>query len=150
MTDEPQPPGDDEADGGSAQPENFDPERGQRIKRARDALHLTQREVAQRVGVDPASGRVSKWEKGETVRPGNLVKLAEVLGVPVAHIEYGADRAAPSEPDDLQKLASQVEQLRREVKQLRLAQKATSEAEVLQRNDPSPPPTPDPPDEPHQ
>ena len=49
------------------------------IKRYRIARGWTQRELAQRVGV--SVNAVQAWESGSRIRPGNLARLAEVLGV---------------------------------------------------------------------
>lgn len=125
------------------------PERGERIKLAREALGLSQEELAGRVGISLAGGRVSKWENGANIMPKNLVKLADVLKVPVAHIEQGADLPAPPlDPSDLHDLASQVKQLQEDVRKLKEFQAAIADLEGLPRRDEEPPPIPDPPDKP--
>lgn len=54
---------------------------GRNLRAARDAKHLTQREVAQAIGTE--GFQVSRWEMGR-VRPsdGTLIRLAEALDVP--------------------------------------------------------------------
>lgn len=67
--------------------------RGQRIKRIRKARGLSQRQVADRVGVDPMS--VSRWERDETTpRDETRDALAGLLGISVAVME-GYVEASP-------------------------------------------------------
>lgn len=54
---------------------------GLNIRAARDAKHLTQRQVAEAIGTE--GFQVSRWEKGR-VRPSDmtLIRLAEALDIP--------------------------------------------------------------------
>lgn len=64
---------------------------GERIKQARESAGLTQRQLADRLGIR-ASGfqRISGWETGlRTPSRKNAEKLAEVLGVTAVWILYG-------------------------------------------------------------
>lgn len=69
--------------------------RGQRIQRIRKEKGLSQRDVADRVGVDPMS--VSRWERDETTpRDGTRDALAGLLGISVAVME-GYVEASPEQ-----------------------------------------------------
>lgn len=61
---------------------------GERLARARLAAGLTQREVADRIGVKEST--IGKWESGETSPRGHRVsKLAGMLGVSISWILMG-------------------------------------------------------------
>lgn len=60
----------------------------ERLEKARTVLGLTQVEVAQATGKDPA--QVSKWERGlNRPRPSALRKISEVLRVNMRWLTYG-------------------------------------------------------------
>jgi len=61
-----------------------DAQRGLQIRRLREQRHLTQSEVAQRVGV--GLRRYQDWEAGADMRKSNLRKLAEAFEVDTAAI----------------------------------------------------------------
>ena len=78
---------------------------GDRIRSARKAAHMTQGELALRVGVSRTS--IAQWEKGETVpryrrifdkdSPGNL---AQALGVTPSWLVTGQMEVLPTTLDD--------------------------------------------------
>jgi transcriptional regulator with XRE-family HTH domain len=57
----------------------LDKPRGRRIKLARDAMKLTQSELAEKMGVDV--GTISRWERGFPMKPRDVAALAVALGV---------------------------------------------------------------------
>jgi transcriptional regulator with XRE-family HTH domain len=58
-----------------------------RLREARKALHLGQKELADKLGV--SSGAVGNWEVGPTIpHPETLGKLAEILGVKPGWLLY--------------------------------------------------------------
>jgi transcriptional regulator with XRE-family HTH domain len=64
---------------------------GKRIKNAREALGMTQQELADALGIRfNGRQRVSQWENGHRV-PGRLTiaRIAEILEVAPAYIAYG-------------------------------------------------------------
>ncbi len=78
------------------------------MQRIRDDLGLSQRKVADLVGVDPIS--VSRWERGEAwPREATRLRVATVLGVTVATLEGYVD--ASPDLDPLHVLARLVEAL---------------------------------------
>lgn len=53
---------------------------GEKIRQARERAGMTQRELAQALGVDPSA--VSLWEGGKNAPTvNNIYKLASILGV---------------------------------------------------------------------
>jgi transcriptional regulator with XRE-family HTH domain len=60
-------------------PGPLDRPRGRRIKLARDAMKLTQSELADRMGVDV--GTISRWERGFPMKPRDVAGLAVALSV---------------------------------------------------------------------
>lgn len=60
---------------------------GQRLKRARDLKGLTQKELANKIGVHFTM--ISKWEKGTAIPEARLPELAEALEVPVKELREG-------------------------------------------------------------
>ncbi|MBC3250481.1 helix-turn-helix domain-containing protein [Serratia fonticola] len=70
---------------------------GQRIRRRRKDLKLTQATLGARIGV--AGGAVSQWEDDKTAPNGdNLLSLARELGCQPEFILYGENSAANVEP----------------------------------------------------
>ena len=63
--------------------------RGERLKEAREALTLTQQDVAERIGTTNVS--VSNWENGANVSEDFLKKLADLFGVSRAWLRYGEE-----------------------------------------------------------
>jgi transcriptional regulator with XRE-family HTH domain len=62
---------------------------GARIRAARRAIGLTQDELAQAVGVSRSA--VAQWETDRAGQVGgNLARISEILGVPVAYLLTGA------------------------------------------------------------
>ena len=58
---------------------------GERIKKLRKSMHLTQTELGAKVGVQ--KNAVSKWETGRVVIPTQTVRaLADLFGVPVSYL----------------------------------------------------------------
>lgn len=72
-------------------------ETGRLIKSKRIAKGLTMKEVANFVGVSEAS--VSKWESGkiDNIRSDKLMKLAEILDIPVIDLVLDAEERAERE-----------------------------------------------------
>ena len=67
---------------------------GARIRAARQAAGLSQEKLAERLGLTRQA--VTKWETGQSApSTENLLRLAEVLGVPVSTL---LDEAAPQPP----------------------------------------------------
>lgn len=63
---------------------------GDRIRARRKELHLTQKELAAKVGVSNVA--ISQWEKDETAPKGdNLLKLTQALGCNPIYILHGED-----------------------------------------------------------
>lgn len=60
-------------------PDDDLPLTGSAIRAAREAVNMTQRQLADKMGVDQA--RISDWEKGQDMTVSSLVKLAAALGV---------------------------------------------------------------------
>jgi transcriptional regulator with XRE-family HTH domain len=52
---------------------------GERIKAAREALNMSQADLARKVGVD--ASRLCRWERGEEPRFASVKKLAKALGI---------------------------------------------------------------------
>ena len=68
-----------------------------RIEDCRHGLNISQSELARKIGVTPQA--VQKWEKAKTVPRGpTLQKLADVLGVSPAYIQFGITDAVPDYP----------------------------------------------------
>lgn len=66
---------------------------GARIRTARQALRLTQGQMAERIGVSRSA--VAQWETGRAGQlTGNLARIAEALGVGLEHLLHGADKRA--------------------------------------------------------
>lgn len=70
----------------------MDRQRGERIRDLRDAHAWTQRQLADRLGVDPKT--VHNWEAGKELNPTNLRELADCFKVSMDFIRYG-EREAP-------------------------------------------------------
>jgi transcriptional regulator with XRE-family HTH domain len=70
----------------------MDRQRGERIRDLRDAHAWTQRQLADRLQVDPKT--VHNWEKGKDLLGDNLRDLAECFDVSMNYIRYG-EREAP-------------------------------------------------------
>ena len=70
----------------------------ERLIQARDALALTQDQLAQKARV--AKRSIVSWESGKPITPDNLRKLSQALGLPVEHFtlsiypKLGSDNAA--------------------------------------------------------
>jgi transcriptional regulator with XRE-family HTH domain len=64
-----------------------DPERGRRIAALREAADLVQKELADKLNVDPQS--VSRWERGGKMNPKNLDRLAAFFKVSAEFILSG-------------------------------------------------------------
>ena len=64
---------------------------GQRIKRLRKELGITQQELSIRVSV--TSSAVGQWERGDTkgLKPENLLAVANLFKMPVEYIITGID-----------------------------------------------------------
>jgi transcriptional regulator with XRE-family HTH domain len=67
--------------------EDIDKERGARLRGLIEASHLTQRKLADAVGVE--SRTVQRWLNGKGIAPENREPLAAALGRPVAYIMHG-------------------------------------------------------------
>ena len=67
-----------------------------KIKQLREELGLTQKDVAQRLGLNPSA--VNRWETGEK-RPElpNLVKLADMFGVSLDYLVGRTEVRKPPE-----------------------------------------------------
>lgn len=67
---------------------------GERIKMKREELHLSQRQLAEKLGTNQAT--IHKWEAGiSTPRSYNLQALADALGVTPAYITIGDTTPKP-------------------------------------------------------
>lgn len=65
-----------------------------RLTLARWAARLTKRELAERIGISPAS--ITQYEAGRTQPPpGTLARLALALGVPATYFHHRPDRRRP-------------------------------------------------------
>lgn len=60
---------------------------GQRIKAAREHLHMSQAELARRVGV--SAGTIGNHESGARDKPRELNAIASALGIDAAWLEHG-------------------------------------------------------------
>lgn len=68
---------------------------GERVRHAREAVGLSQTEVADRMGVSPQG--VQKWESGASFpRLSRLYRLAEVLTVPLSQLLPDNPEALPA------------------------------------------------------
>ena len=67
---------------------------GQRLRAARRERGLTQEEFAAQIGVSRSA--IAQWEtdRAGQIR-GNLLRIAEVLGVSLEYLLYGDDKRAP-------------------------------------------------------
>lgn len=72
---------------------------GHMIRARREALGLTQRQVAERIGSTESGTTVGRIESGFIRQPGveTLSGLAEALGLPMADLFTAAGYAVPSE-----------------------------------------------------
>jgi transcriptional regulator with XRE-family HTH domain len=69
---------------------------GRNVRIWRMARGLSQAQLANRLGV--TFQQVQKYEIGANrIGTGRLVKIAAILGIPIAALFYGADRAEPSQ-----------------------------------------------------
>lgn len=70
-------------------PMNEEESMGARIRRLAEAKHLSQSEIARRLGVTRAS--VGQWWHDDSpfVRPHNLIALASLLGTDVIYLVHG-------------------------------------------------------------
>lgn len=92
---------------------------GERIRKRRTALGLSQAELARRVGVKREA--VSQWENGASkgLKPENLLKTADVLGTTVRSLVTGHESASnalvreepPPYATDTVRLAQAIESL---------------------------------------
>jgi transcriptional regulator with XRE-family HTH domain len=71
---------------------DMDRQRGERIRDLREAHAWTQRQLADRLQVDPKT--VHNWEKGKDLLGDNLRDLAECFDTSMNYIRYG-EREAP-------------------------------------------------------
>jgi transcriptional regulator with XRE-family HTH domain len=82
-------------------PQDVDLEVARRIRRRRLALGLTQRDVAERLGV--TEQQMHNYEAGASrISAGRLHQIAEVLGMEIVHLFAGVDPAGllgGAEPD---------------------------------------------------
>lgn len=71
---------------------------GRRLRQAREAKHLTQGQLAKKMGTSHAT--VSNWENGKTktVRAELLLKAANALNVKVDKLFYGIDEMVSDGP----------------------------------------------------
>lgn len=66
----------------------------QRIEDCRLSLHISQSELARKIGVTPQA--VQKWEKAKTAPRGAMLRrLASVLGVSPVYLQFGIADTAP-------------------------------------------------------
>lgn len=78
---------------------------GQRIKRARENLLLSQEDLARRLGYN-SSATISFYESGERkISIADLQRVAAILGLPLQHL---IDDESPSEPQIVQLRAQEV------------------------------------------
>jgi transcriptional regulator with XRE-family HTH domain len=108
----------------------LDRQRGGRIRDLREAHAWTQRQLADRLGVDPKT--VHNWEAGKDINPTNLRELADLMDVTPEYVRYGEREETPdlgrvlnghSEPE----LAVEMAAIRVEIAAL------STQLEVLQR-----------------
>ena len=77
---------------------------GARIRDARQRQHLTQDDLAHRVGVSRSA--VAQWETGRAGQvTANLSRIAAALEVGVEYLMYGEDKRAPLEAHQGDELA---------------------------------------------
>ena len=84
---------------------------GAAIRARRQQLRLTQRELAERVGVHPSS--VVNWEKGRHPPDRNLGALEEVLGISFDDQDEPEVRASEDAAQALDRAQHEIDQLRR-------------------------------------
>jgi transcriptional regulator with XRE-family HTH domain len=84
----------------------MDRQRGERIRDLRDAHAWTQRQLADRLGVDPKT--VHNWESGKELNPTNLRELADCFQVSMGFIRHG-EREAPDLSDLLSTTSGQTQ-----------------------------------------
>lgn len=111
-----------------------DRQRGERIRDLREAHAWTQRQLADKLQVDPKT--VHNWEAGKELNPTNLRELAELLKVPMDYIRFG-ERGVPdltdmfaSDPEalsQLDRIEERQEQILGELRALRLQLAAPSQ-----------------------
>ena len=82
---------------------------GQRIKKARVALKLSQAALGQRVGMTQAS--ISELESGESEGTGKIASFAAALGVSALYLETGKGLERPALSREHSDLAHAVELL---------------------------------------
>ena len=84
---------------------------GDRIRAAREAQGLTQKGLAEAVGVSPPT--ISMWESGEirSLSAENLLRLAEKIHRPPEWIVYGRERKPPEQKPVTPALIATVEAL---------------------------------------
>lgn len=61
---------------------------GEAIKKARQAQHLTQEQLGERIGVQKA--QISKLEKGKSITLSSMSRVFKALGIPNATLDLGA------------------------------------------------------------
>jgi transcriptional regulator with XRE-family HTH domain len=95
---------------------------GRRIAQAREEAGLSQRELAEKIGVADAQS-VSRYERGITeVKTRRLEKIAEATGKPLSFFVHTADgdQPEPATVDEIRELRREVSELRDAVDRLAL------------------------------
>lgn len=108
------------------------PDLSEKIKAARNAKGLSQREFADLIGVSQAVAH--QWESGKSVpRPKNLNKIRDLLGISASAFLADLDTVAESAPDYRKEKPSKVRQaelrLQEAIQKLFEAQQALREAQ---------------------
>lgn len=60
---------------------------GEAIKKARQAQHLTQEQLGERIGVQKA--QISKFERGKSITLASMSRIFKALGIPNATLDLG-------------------------------------------------------------
>ncbi len=60
---------------------------GEAIKKARQAQHLTQEQLGERIGVQKS--QISKFEKGKSITLASMSRIFKALGIPNATLDLG-------------------------------------------------------------
>lgn len=61
---------------------------GEAIKKARQAQHLTQEQLGERIGVQRA--QISRLEKGKSISLSSMSRIFKALGIATAYLDLGA------------------------------------------------------------
>jgi len=112
--------------------------RGSRIEKLMGEQRVSQRELAQTLGASQRT--IQKWLAGGPMRPANVRRCAEALGVTPDYLDYGVEAESPPPHEIVARLLAieaAIEQIARQIDRIgsKLGVLEREERELIQRLD---------------